>query len=408
MAYDLVLKGARVIDPSQELDGIFDVGINGDKIAVVEEGIEGGKDVIDLSERILTPGWIDIHTHLYEGSTPWGIRGDALCLATGVTTVVDAGSAGWANWLGFVDRVVGPARTQVLGYVHVSGIGLTYGPVGEMVDLRYGDVERTGFVAHYWREQCAGVKVRQGGFQVGANGTAPLEMGIEAAAMAGVPVMVHIATGVPVDEVMGLLRPGDIVTHCYQGTGDGVVDEGGKIVDSVWAARERGVLFDVGHGGGSFDYRIAIPALADGFAADVISTDLHSSSWERTVDSMPDAASKLLNLGVPLEKVVRQSSTAAAAALGRTNELGTLRVGTVADLAAFEVVSGDFEYRDVGGRTEKGDRKIVPALTVRAGVAYRPEDLHEELREDRERRDFMRKFMAKDFAALGWTPGESA
>ena len=408
MAYDLVLKGARVIDPSQELDGIFDVGINGDKIAVVEEGIEGGKDVIDLSGRILTPGWIDIHTHLYEGSTTWGIRGDALCLATGVTTVVDAGSAGWANWLGFVDRVVGPARTQVLGYVHVSGIGLTYGPVGEMVDLRYGDVERTGFVAHYWQEQCAGVKVRQGGFQVGDNGTAPLEMGIEAAAMAGVPVMVHIATGVPVDEVMGLLRPGDIVTHCYQGTGDGVVDEGGKIVDSVWAARERGVLFDVGHGGGSFDYRIAIPALADGFVADVISTDLHSSSWERTVDSMPDAASKLLNLGVPLEKVVRQSSTAAAAALGRTNELGTLRVGTVADLAAFEVVSGDFEYRDVGGRTEKGDRKIVPALTVRAGVAYRPEDLHEELREDRERRDFMRKFMGKDFAALGWTPGESA
>ena len=164
----------------------------------------------------------------------------------------------------------------------------------------------------------------------------------------------------------------------------------------------------VGHGGGSFDYRIAIPALADGFVADVISTDLHSSSWERTVDSMPDAASKLLNLGVPLEKVVRQSSTAAAAALGRTNELGTLRVGTVADLAAFEVVSGDFEYRDVGGRTEKGDRKIVPALTVRAGVAYRPEDLHEELREARERRDFMRKFMGKDFAALGWTPGESA
>ena len=186
------------------------------------------------------------------------------------------------------------------------------------------------------------------------------------------------------------------------------MNEGGKIVDSVWAARERGVLFDLGHGGGSFDYRVAIPALAEGFVADVISTDLHSSSWERTVDSMPDAASKLLNLGVPLEKVVRQSSTAAAAALGRTDELGTLRVGTVADLAAFELVSGDFEYRDVGGRTEKGDRKIVPALTVRAGAAYRPEDLHGELREDRERRDFMRNFMGKNFAALGWAPGQSA
>ena len=408
MIYDLVLRGARVIDPSQELDEVYDVGIVGDKIVMLGEKIGEGRKVIDLSGRILTPGWIDIHTHLYEGSTTWGIRGDALCLATGVTTVVDAGSAGWANWLGFVDRVVAPARTQVLGYVHISGIGLTYGPVGEMVDLRYGDVERTGFVAHYWREQCAGIKVRQGGSQVGDNGIAPLSMGIEAAAMAGVPVMVHIANGVPVDEVMALLRPGDIVTHCYQGTGDGVVGEGGKIVDSVWAARERGVLFDLGHGGGSFDYRVAIPALADGFVADVISTDLHSSSWERTVDSMPDAASKLLNLGVPLEKVIRQSSTAAAVALGRTDELGTLRVGTIADLAAFEVVTGDFEYRDVGGRTEKGDRKIVPVLTVRAGAVYRPEDLHEELRDDRERRDFMRKFMGKNFAALGWVPGESA
>ena len=148
MAYDLLLKGARVIDPSQDIDGIRDVGIIGGKIAVMEEGVvDLATETIDLSDKILTPGWIDIHAHLYAGSTTWGIRGDALCLATGVTTIVDAGSAGWANFQGFVDYVIKPARTQVLGYVHISGIGLTYGPVGEMVDLSYADPERTAFAA---------------------------------------------------------------------------------------------------------------------------------------------------------------------------------------------------------------------------------------------------------------------
>ena len=409
MGYDLLLKGARVIDPAQDIDGVRDVGIVGDKIAVVAEEIEEeGRETIDLSGHILTPGWIDIHTHLYAGSTTWGIRGDALCLATGVTTVVDAGSAGWANFQGFVDHIIAPARTQVLAYVHISGIGLTYGPVGEMVDLKYGDSERTAFAAQHWRDQCAGIKVRQGGFQVGDNGTEPLRMGVQAAEWAGLPVMVHIARGVPLGEVLSLLRPGDIVTHCYQGTGDGVVGESGKIVDEVWAARERGVLFDVGHGGGSFDYGIAISALADDFIADVISTDLHVHSWDNTVASMADAASKLLNLGVPLERVVRQSTAAAAGAIGRGGELGTLRVATVADLAAFEIVAGDFEFRDVRGRSEKGDRKIEPVLTVRGGVAYRPGDLRDELRADRERMRFMRDLTGKNFAALGWTPGESA
>ena len=406
MAYDLLLKGARVIDPSQDIDGIRDVGIIGGKIAAVEEGIvDLATETIDLSDKILTPGWIDIHAHLYAGSTTWGIRGDALCLATGVTTIVDAGSAGWANFQGFVDYVIEPARTQVLGYVHISGIGLTYGPVGEMVDLSYADPERTAFAAHHWQRHCAGIKVRQGGFQVGENGVEPLRLGVQAAAWAGMPVMVHIANGVPVDEVLSLLRSGDIVTHCYQGTGDGVVDDSGAVVDEVWAARERGVLFDLGHGGGSFDYGVAISALANGFVADVISTDLHASSWDSPIESMPETASKLLNLGVSLERVVHQSTTAAAGAVGRTDELGTLRVGTVADLAAFEMLQGAFEFADVRGRRERGDRKIEPVLTVREGKVYRPEDLDEELRADRERAQWMKKVTGKDFAGLGWTPG---
>lgn len=404
MDYDLLLKGARVIDPSQEVDGICDVGIVGEEIAVVEEGITGrAAEVIDLAGKILTPGWIDIHAHVYAGCTTWGIRADALCLATGVTTIVDAGSAGWANFQGFVDYVIEPARTQVLGYVHISGIGLTYGPVGEMIDLQYADSERTAFAAHHWREHCAGIKVRQGGFQVGDNGTEPLRLAVQAAEWAGVPVMVHIARGVPLQEVLSLLRPADIVTHCYQGTGDGVVDAGGEVVPEVWQARERGVLFDVGHGGGSFDYGIAISALAGGFVADVISTDLHAHSWDSPIESMPETASKLLNLGVPLERVVVQSTSAAAGAIGRDDELGTLRQGTVADLAAFEILEGDFEFEDVRGRRERGDRKIEPVLTVCRGRVYRPEDLREELREDRARAQLIKNITGKNFAALDWS-----
>ena len=413
MVYDLLLQGARVIDPAQNIDGIRDVGIVEGKIAMVGERIaepsaEMAVETVDLTGRILTPGWIDIHAHLYAGSTTWGIRGDALCLASGVTTIVDAGSAGWANFQGFVDYVVEPARTQVLAYVHISGIGLTYGPVGEMVDLAYGDPERTAFVAHHWRHHCAGIKVRQGGFQVGDNGIEPLRLGVRAAEWAGVPVMVHIANGVPIGEVLSLLRPGDIVTHCYQGTGDGVVDGSGAVIDEVWAARERGILFDVGHGGGSFDYGVAISALRNNFVADVISTDLHAHSWGSPIESMPETASKLLNLGVPLERVVRQSTVAAAGAIGRADELGTLRLGTVADLAAFDIVQGAFEFADVRGRREQGDRKIEPVLTVRAGEIYRPQDLAKELRTDRERALLMKRIVGRDFASLGWYPGGTA
>ena len=236
-----------------------------------------------------------------------------------------------------------------------------------MIDLQYGDPERTAFVAHHWQEHCVGVKVRQGGFQVGENGTKPLQLAVQAGEWAGVPVMVHIARGVPIVDVLALLRPGDVVTHCYQGTGDCVVDDAGTVVPQVWEARERGVLFDVGHGGGSFDYGIAIQALADGFVADVISTDLHAHSWDSPIESMPETASKLLNLGVPLERVVQQSTAAAADAIGRGEELGTLREGTVADLAAFEIMEGTFEFQDVRGRREQGDRKIEPVLTVRRG-----------------------------------------
>ncbi|MDE3257755.1 MAG: amidohydrolase/deacetylase family metallohydrolase [Gemmatimonadota bacterium] len=382
MTYDLVLKGATVIDGAQGLNGEYDVAVNSEKIAAVEkEIVEPARETVDLGGRILTPGWIDIHTHIYAGATTWGIRGDALCLATGVTTVVDAGSPGWANFMGFRDYVAAPARTQVLTFVHISGIGLTYGPVGEMQDLRYADPERTAYIIGRWPELCVGVKVREGKHQVGDNGVAPLKLAVKAAELSNSKVMVHAGAGVPLPDVLGVVRTGDIVTHCYHGGGDTILGNGERVIPEVWAARERGVLFDLGHGGGSFLFEVAKKALAQGFPSDVISTDLHVHCLNDPVYSLPETASKMLNLGMELPEVVYQTTAAPAAAIGRDDELGTLKVGTVADLAAFELRDGAFEFRDVGDNQEVGSRMITPVLTVRKGILYRPADLKEEVAE---------------------------
>jgi dihydroorotase len=399
MKYDLVLHGATVIDPSQEIHGRFDVAVAGDRIVAVAQRIEAGEAgrLIDLSGKVLTPGWVDIHAHVYAGVTTWGIKADAFCLATGVTTIVDAGSPGWANFLGFEEYIVAPSRTQVLTFVHISGIGLTYGPLGEMEDLRYGDPARTAFVVQNWPDICVGVKVRQGKHQVGDNGVRPLRLALEAAEAARVPVMVHIGAGVPLPDVLAEMREGDIATHCYQGVGDGIIGEDGGVIPQVWEARQRGVVFDIGHGGGSFDFEVARAALANGFAADVISTDIHAHSIHHSVYSLPETASKLLNLGAALDDVVRQSTTSAAAAIGRGDELGTLRVGTVADLAAFEILDGEFEFHDVRRRRLVGARKIEPVLTVRAGQVYRPQELAEEVAETLRRAGQMKAITAGNF-----------
>jgi dihydroorotase len=401
--FDLLLTGANVLDPSQGLHDTVDVAVHDGRIAAVGRDLAGeARQRIDLTGRLLTPGWIDIHAHIYAGATTWGIAADALCLATGVTTIVDAGSPGWANLPGFIDYIAAPSRTRVLTFVHVSGIGLTYGPLGECEDIRYADPERTAAAIEHWRDVCVGVKVRQGGHQVGSNGIEPLRRALQAGRYTNTPVMVHIAVGVPLAEVLDEMRTGDIVTHCYQGTGDGIIGADGAIESAAREARSRNVLFDVGHGGGSFRFDVARAALAHDFPSDVISTDLHVHNIDGPVFSLAETASKLLNLGVSLEEVVRQCTAAPAAAIGRP-ELGTLVTGAVADLAAFDVREGGrFEFRDVAGEVLVGDRRIEPVLTVRAGTVYRPADLAAECEQAVQRARDMRAFTRRDFAALGW------
>ena len=410
MPHDLLLKNATVIDPSQNLNVVHDVAIQNGKIAALSESIvEPAKETLDLTGKILTPGWIDIHAHVFAGATTWGIQADALCLATGVTTIVDAGSPGWANFLAFRDFISAPARTQILTFVHISGIGLTYGPIGEMTDIAYADPERTAYVVHTWPETCVGIKVRISTSITGENGVTPLQFAVEAARMSNTPVMVHMGAGVPLTDILAELRPGDIVTHCYRGDGDAtlgatILTDQETIRPEVQQARQQGILFDIGHGGGSFLFETAKKALAQNFYPDVISTDIHSGSLNDPVYSLPETASKLLNLGIELPDIVRQTTTAAAAAIGRSDHLGTLKVGTVADLSAFEIREGEFRFHDVRDNLEIGRKNIHPVLTVRAGKVYRPEHLQAELDETLARAREIRALTSRRFGDLGWTP----
>ena len=382
MTFDLVLSGATIVDPSQQKNEKGDVGIRNGKIAAVSDRLEAGAHrTIDVTGKYLTPGWIDLHAHVYAGATTFGIKADALCLATGVTTIVDAGSPGWTNLRGFLEYIIEPSRTEVLTFVHISSIGLLNAMRGEMEDIKNADPEHTARVISMWPQHCVGVKVRQGVFQVGSHGVEPLRRAIEAAEMVDTRVMVHIDKGVALPSILELLRPGDIVTHCYQGKGDHILGGDDRVIPEVYDARKRGVFFDLGHGAGSFHYGIAKRAVELGFLSDVISTDLHVYSLKSPVYSLPETASKLLNMGLDFEEIVRQTTVNPAGVLNRSNDLGTLRAGSVADIAVFDLEEGQFTFTDAHGRQEAGERMITPHLTVRDGQVYYPDDLKDEVAE---------------------------
>ena len=377
---DTVLAGGRVIDPARGIDGVMDVVIADGSIADVAAGITPpiGARILDVSGKVVTPGWVDIHAHVYWGVTTWGIRADALCLASGVTTIVDAGSPGWANFRGFHEWIARPAVTRVLTFVHISGIGLTYGPVGEMEDIRYADPELTAETIRAHPDVTTGVKVRQGRGQVGDNGVEPLRKAVEAAEAASTRVMTHIGAGVPLPDVLGLMRAGDIVTHCFQGRGDTIFTDDGDLLPDVRDARERGIIFDVGHGGGSFHFPTGRRAIENGFLPDVISSDLHTLSVEGPAFDMPTTASKFLNMGMDVTDVIAAVTTAPARAIGRDDTLGSLRVGDVADIAVFDLEEGEFEFQDTHDITEVGTLRLTTYMTVRAGQVWYPADVVEQ------------------------------
>ncbi len=386
MPFDLLLKGGTVLDPAQSLHAVRDVAVSGGQIAAIAEAItEPAERTLDVTGLLITPGFVDIHTHIYAGVTTWGVKPDPAALRSGVTTIIDAGSPSHVTLPGFRWYISEPARARVLTFVHISALGLLYGPVGEMSDMRYAAPEKCAQAVLDNPDLTVGVKVRQGADQVGDNGVEPLRLAVRAAEQARTRVMVHIGAGVPLPSVLKLLRPGDIVTHCFQGNGDNIIDAAGSILPEVHAARRAGIIMDVGHGAGSFRWSVAERALDQGFLPDVISTDLHTGNILGPVYDMPTTLSKFLHLGLSLDQVILAATRTAAQSVGRA-DLGTLRVGGPADLAVLELREGEFELFDTHGVPRTVRRRLVPCYTVAGGRVFSPNDIEPEPAEDIRRR----------------------
>jgi dihydroorotase len=372
MKYSLLITGGEVIDPANTLRGRYDVGLANGRIAAVAPTIPGEEaaKVLDATGKYVVPGLVDLHTHVYAYGATLGIDPDVFHPKGGVTTAVDAGTTGVATFRGFERFVIEPAKVRVLAFLHVACTGLTtflHG-IGELTDMRHAMPEQTARMILDTRETLIGVKVRMSKNYVGDFGVEPLRAAVRAAEMAGVPVMVHIAgSWVTLKEILAELRPGDIVTHAYHGNAEGIVDKEMRVLPEVWEAKERGILFDIGHGSGSFHYPVACAALDQGFVPDSISTDLYVSNVNGPVYDMITTVSKLIDLGMPLEDAITKSTTDPARFIGWEREIGHLGVGAEADVAVLEMVEGEFEFFDCRKEKRQARRRLQVVTTIKGG-----------------------------------------
>jgi dihydroorotase len=370
---ELVIAGGRVIDPGRGVDASLDVLVrDGRIVALLEPGAAAvaapGATFVDATGAVVLPGLIDLHGHWYDAS-PYGV--DPLAsLAGGATCAVDAGTAGYGNFDAFRRYVIEPSPVRVLAYVHVAAAGLAASMVGELEEIRYARPRETAAIIRAHREVVVGVKVRIGSGACGANSAAALEKAVEAAELAGTPIMAHIADGAPMETVLATLRPGDVVTHALTGSGLGILGADGRISRAAWDARRRGVLFDVGHGCGSFTWQTAGQAIAEGFAPDTISTDLHRYSISHPVIDLPTTMAKLRHLGMSDTEVFAAVTSRAAAALGR-DDVGSLAPGSRADITVLRPGPAA-TLTDSVGISQVVEAPWRPALVVLDGAVWDP------------------------------------
>jgi len=380
MPFDLILRGGRVIDPSQKLDAVTDVAFAGGKVAMVGSELKAdpGTDVRDVPGYVVTPGLIDLHTHVYWGGTSLGIDAEEFCRTSGVTTAIDTGSAGPGNFAGFRKHVIEPSAVRILAYLHVSFAGI-YGfsktvMVGESEELRLMAPAEAVAVADANRDVIIGIKVRVGRHSSGTSGIAPLDIALQAAEAAGLPLMCHLDFPPPrYEDVVDKLRPGDVLTHCFRPFPNTPVDSQGKVKDAALRARGRGVVFDVGHGKGSFAFQVARAMLANGFYPDTISSDVHALCIDGPAFDQVTTLSKFLCMGMPLKEVIAATTVNAATALKRP-ELGSFKPGSVGDATVLSIQEGQFDYVDVVGEHMTGDKKIVSEGVVIAGKWWHARD----------------------------------
>ena len=371
MPYDLILRGGRVIDPAQGIDRLADVAFAAGRVAAVGHGLTGGR-VRDVTGCIVTPGLIDLHTHVYWGGTSLGVDPDDYAQQSAVTTCVDTGSAGPGNFAGFNAHVIDRARTRVLVYLHVSFAGIfAFSPtisVGESYDMRLMATREAAAVALAHPDQIIGIKVRVGRHASGPSGIAPLDVALDLADRTGLPLMCHIDEPPPTySDVVDRLRPGDVLTHCFRPYPNAPVHADGRVRDAVVQARARGVLFDVGHGMGSFSWGTARAMAAAGFWPDTVSSDVHAMCINGPAWDLLRTMTKFLALGMSLDQVITATTQAPAKALRRA-DLGTFAPGSAGDASVIALEQRAIGLEDVLGEVMPYDSLLVPRGRVMAGV----------------------------------------
>lgn len=375
---DILLKGGHVIDPKNNIDSKMDIAIVAGKISQVAPNIpeKNVKNVIDVSGMYVSPGLIDMHVHAFHGTDPvsyiangWdALPPDGFTFRAGVTTIVDAGSAGWRNFRDFKKQTIDRSQTRILAFLNIVGVGM-YGRFEEQDVTDMNPVMTSHMITRLYPDILVGIKSAH---YWGPDFT-QVDKAVEAGNLASVPVMVDLGEHHPplsIEELfMKHLRPGDIWTHTYaNGPKDREVpvDDNGKVKPFIFEAQKRGIIFDVGHGGGAFFWNQAIPSIQQGFIADVISSDLHTGSMNSGMKDMTNLMSKFLSMGLSIQDVILRTTWNPAKVIKRP-ELGNLSVGSVADVAVFSVRKGDFGYLDVRGWKNKGTERLEAEMTIRAG-----------------------------------------
>ena len=375
--YSLIIRGARVIDPAEGVDRYSDIAIKDGKISGIGNFADASADrIIDATGMVASPGWIDLHAHVYEGAVmSGGVHADRDAgVATGVTTVVDAGSAGAGTWQGFKEYVVERSTTRVLAFMNVSLMPARGPRHGDWQNFSQG---KTIKLAEQEAESglCLGINVLASQNHCGNLGITPMKLARQASRLSGTGLMVHLGEAPPiVEDVLNLMDDGDILTHCFKGTAGNILGRDKKPLPETWAAIERGVKFDIAHGSASFSFETARYAMDAGVPLHAISTDLHGGNLHGPVFDMATTMTKFLHLGLSLPEVIRLSTQSPAELIHREHELGSLAPGREADITLFRLIDGDFEVMDSERQREVASQRLQVEYTVRAGqVVMEPE-----------------------------------
>jgi dihydroorotase len=378
---DLLIQGGHVVDPSQNLNGRYDVVVNHGRIAAVRKPEASSGDcrrVVDARGRYVVPGLIDFHVHVFPGVSHFGIDPDPTCLARGVTTVLDFGTAGGLIFDGFRRFVIDQTQTRVMALLHIAGQGLidSIGSpplLGELHDLRHCNIDVVKRVVEANRDVIVGIKIRctDNLAEGGRNEAEGLELARKAADLVGLPLVVHSPNStLSIDHIFDRLRPGDVLTHCYHGKACGLVDDQNRISPSLRRKLESGVLLDVGHGQSSFEFEVARSLLEQGVLPDFISSDIHFYNVHGPVFDLVTTMDKFLHLGMSLFEVIRRTTQIPAKFLGLENQIGTFMPGSIADITILDLQSGDFPIMDAEGTTEMGHQRLEPTHVFRAGRQF--------------------------------------